>query len=261
MNGDGTVKRRGLRRAGAWLLLGLAVAACGSRGSNLGSLAPEDLWTRGVTAYNDRDWDDAILYFERFALVGGADPRVNQARYYAAQAYFEDKQYVTAASEFSRLAGDLGRADLADDARFGACRAYEELSPKPPLDQEYTRAAIDHCGTLVEYFPDSDFAERAREVVQRLRGRLAEKVYGNGEWYRRRRAYDSAIIYYEDVAGEYADTTWAPRALLRLYQIYSTLEYEEEREAARQRLLQDYPQSPEAREVGEGDEVGGVAEG
>ena len=41
-----------------------------------------------------------------------------------------------------------GRAELADDARFMACRSYEELSPDPQLDQEYTRAAIDHCCSL-----------------------------------------------------------------------------------------------------------------
>lgn len=253
MIGDGTVKRRGIMRASGWLLaIGLLLAGCGSRGPVLGDLAPEDLWERGVAEYNERDWEEAIRYFERFVLVGGADPRVTQARYYVAQAYFEDGQYVTAASEFSRLAGDLGRSDLADDARFGACRAYEELSPPPQRDQEYTRAAVDHCSSLVEYFPDSDFAERAQETVSRMRARLAEKLYGNADWYRRRRAYDSAIIYFDDVVNQYPDTVWAPRALLRLYEIYDTLEYEEEREATRQRLLQEYPESAQAREVGEG---------
>lgn len=232
-------------------MIAVVVGGCGSGQPALGQLAPEDIWTRGVQEYNERDWDEAIRYFERYVLVGGSDPRVTQARYYIARAYFEDRQYVTAAAEYARLAADLGRTDLADDARFGACRAYRELSPEPPLDQEYTRGAIDHCSALVEYFPDSEFATPAMEIVAEMRARLAEKVYGNGDWYLGRRAYDSAIVYFEDVARDYPDTQWAPRALLRLYRIYGTLEYEEERETVRQRLLQDYPESAEAREVGE----------
>jgi hypothetical protein len=86
---------------------------------------------------------------------------VHQARFYAAEAHFNRREYLTAASRFSALAGDLGRAELAAQARFMACRSYEELAPGPQLDQEYTRAAIDHCQALVDYFPDSEHAEDA----------------------------------------------------------------------------------------------------
>ena len=63
-------------------------------------------------------------------------------------------------------------------------------------------------------------------------------------------ADDGALIYFEDVAEEYPGTLWAPRGLKRLVDIYTTLEYQEELEEARQRLLRDYPDSPEARAVG-----------
>ena len=227
-------------------------AGCGPKQVPITQLGPEDLWTRGMAEFENGEWDEAIRYLERFSLSAGADPRVNEARYKVAQANFEQERYVTAASEFSRLAGDLGRAELADDARFMACRAYEELSPGPQLDQEYTRAAIDHCSALAEYFPGSEFADDAATIIDRMRNRLAAKVYEGGDWYYRRRAYDSALIYFEDVADQYPGSVWAPRALKRLVDIYGILEYEEEREAARARLVRDYPQSAEARGLGPG---------
>lgn len=244
-------------RQGGWggrlaLVGALALVACGPKQTPISQLPPEELWVRGTAEFNERDWDEAIRYLERFVIAAGADPRVYQARYYIGQARFEREEYVLAATEFARLAGDLGRAELADDARFMACRAYEELSPPPPLDQEYTRGAIEHCRALIEYFPDSEYVDRAGEIVDRMRARLAEKVYGNGEWYRRRRAYDSSLVYYQDVAEQYPGTIWAPRALKRMVEVYETLGYVEERDAARERLLRDYPDSAEAREVAAG---------
>ena len=239
---------RTLRSGGLALAL-FALGACGGRQAAISQLAPEDLWNRGIAEYNEEDWDEAIRYFERFALAAGADPRVYQARYYVSQANFAEERYVTAAAEFTRLAADLGRQDLADDARFMACRSYEELSPGPQLDQEYTRAAIQHCATLADYFPESDHVAEANAIIDRMRNRLAQKVYGAGEWYYRRRAYDSALIYYEDVAEQYPGTRWAPRALRRMIEIYETLGYVEERDAAVERLRAEYPESSVERPV------------
>lgn len=231
-------------------ILVLVGSACGPKTPPITQLTATQLWERGIEAYNDADWDDAILYFDRFALVGGTDPRVNQARYYVAQAHFERGEYVTAAGDFARLATDLGQSELADDARFRACRAYEELSPGPQLDQEYTRAAIDHCGALIQYFPDSEYAGPAGEIVDRMWSKMAEKVYLSGDWYQRRRAYDSAIVYFDAVVEQYPDTRWAAEALARLVAIYGILEWDDEREEARARLLSDYPESAAARAVG-----------
>lgn len=233
------------RNTAAALMLALAsaMAGCASSETPLGEVAPEELWVQGVEAFNAEEWDDAIRLLDRFVFTAGVDPRVNQARYYIGQAYFNDEQFITAGAEFARLAGELGRTELADDARFMACRAYEELSPGPQLDQEYTRGAIEHCEGLLTYFPDSEFADEARAVVDRMRNRLGEKVFETGTWYERRRAYDSAIIYYEQVADDYGDTDWAPRALRRLIGIYEELGYAEEIQETRERLEREHPGS------------------
>jgi outer membrane protein assembly factor BamD len=230
-------------------ILALTLVAGCAKQTPISQLGAEDLWERGVEAFIQEDWNDAIRYFDRYVLMGGTDPRVIQARYYVGEAHFRKKQYITAASEFTRLAADLGRTSLADDARFMACRSYEELSPRPQLDQEYTLAALDHCSALVDYFPDSEFAGLAAEIVQSMRGKLARKLFDAGDWYNRRRAYDSALIYFEDVVAQYPDTEWAPRALLKQYRIYGILQYEQERREIRDRLVGEYPDSQAAREV------------
>ena len=230
-------------------LLALAMTACASRGPALETLDQEALFQHGMERLQDRDWSGAISTFERFTLTFPGHPRVAEARFRIGQAYAGRGEHVTAAMEFNRLANDFPAGPWADDARFEVCRSYYELSPAPPRDQTYTVTGIDHCRSLLLYYPESEYVPRTEEMMQELVGKLAEKEFDNAEYYFRRRAYHSANIYYEAVATDYPETSWAPRALLRLHESFTRLGYEQEAAAARERLLRDYPASPEAQQI------------
>lgn len=234
------------------LLAALLILAggCASRGPLYDQMDADQLYQLGMDRLERRDWSEAEAAFQRLLMQFPGDPRSQEARFRVAETYFGRGEYVTAALEFDRLAGDQPSSPWADDARFNVCRSYERLAPGPRLDQQYTQSAIDHCSALIAYYPDSEFADEARELIVQLTGRLAEKEYLTGEDYRRRRAFDSAILYYDRVVAEYPSTSWAPRSLLRLYEVYLFLAYEPEAEAVRTRLLRDYPDTPEARQVG-----------
>lgn len=231
------------------VLSGLLTGACASRGPGLDRMNEETLFQYGMQQLQEREWSDAITAFERFTQTYPNHPRAAEARYRLAEAFMGRREYVTAAMEFNRLATEFPAGPWADDARFGVCQAYFELSPSPPRDQEYTATAVDHCRSLVTYYPDSDFLPRAREMLDELVDKLAQKEYDNAEYYFRRRAYHSANIYYQWVVDNFTATEWAPRALLRLHESYTRLGYEQEAQAARERLLREFPASPEARQV------------
>jgi outer membrane protein assembly factor BamD len=230
-------------------LLALTATACASRGPALDNLDQESLFQHGMERLGDGDWSDAIAAFERFTLTFPTHARVPEARFRIGQAYVGRNEHVTAAMEFNRLATDFPAGPWADDARFEVCRAYYTLSPAPPRDQEYTVTAIDHCRSLILYYPESEYVPRAEEMLDRLVNKLAEKDFDTAEYYFRRRAYHSANIYYEGVATDYPETSWAPRALLRLHESYTRLGYEQEAEAATERLLREFPSSPQARQI------------
>ena len=232
------------------LILLLPLVACASRGPAIQQMEADSLYNYGAQKLAAEEWNDAAEAFERFTLVYTNHPRIAEARYRLGEAYMGREEYVTAAMEFNRLANDFPTGPFADDSRYQVCRSYEELAPRSALDQEYTRTAIGHCESLVSYYPQSEFAGPAREIVARLVNRLAEKDYNTAYNYERRRgAYDSAIIYYQQVVENYPRTEWAPRALARMHVIYDRLQYTQEAEAAKQMLIRDYPQSPEARQL------------
>jgi outer membrane protein assembly factor BamD len=228
----------------------LLAAACGGKRPDTANISPDQLYAEAEAKFINRKWTDAIAGFERFTLQFPTHPRVAEARFRLAEAYFNKKEYITAATEFNRLASDYPAGPWADDARFKVCESYFKLSPKPQLDQQYTRAALDHCRSMETYYPSSEFVAKSAALTNELVNKLAEKEFRAGEFYYKRGAPDSAILYFESTVRDYPASLSAPIALLRLFQVYTTLGYKEEADAAKARLLKDYPDSAAARQVG-----------
>ena len=230
----------------------LLLAACGPKEPPLDQYDANGLFDRGMAAYRDEEWSDAIRYLDHFVLENPTHPRIQEARYYLADSYYGREEYITAAGRFTRLAEDFPNGEWTDDARFRVCEAYRELAPEPTLDQAYTQGAIDHCQSLIVYHPESEHVPAAREIVAAMENRLARKTFLTGEFYARRQAFDSAIIYYESVLASYPASPAAPDALRGMIDAYERIGYDEEAAAARERLLRDYPESAAARELAGG---------
>jgi outer membrane protein assembly factor BamD len=201
----------------------------------------ETLWQQGMEKLKAEKWGEASRIFQRFTLEFPTDARYQEARYHMAEAHYGAEEYITSATEFSRLAADFPGGPFGDDAQYMVCESYHQLSPDVELDQEYTQAAIDHCRVLLAYFPNSEYAPKATAILKEMTEKLAHKMYGTGDYYFRRKAYDSAIMYYELVVSTYPTTTYAPKALKRMIDAYQILGYETEEAATRARLLRDYP--------------------
>lgn len=230
-------------------LVVLLLAACGTKEPPFDQYDAAGLLDRGLELYRAEEWSDAIRFLDRFILENPTHPRVQEAHFFLADSYFHREEYVTAAGRFTRLADDYPNGAWADDARFKVCASYRELAPEPTLDPQYTQAAIDHCQSLVVYHPDSEHVPAAREIIAAMESRLARKELLTARFYMRRNAWDSALIYLEAVVERWPTTPEAPEALERMIDAYTRIGYEAEAEAARERLLRDYPTSEAARDV------------
>jgi len=230
-------------------LLLLLLAGCSSSGPRYTQMDADALLQFGLEQKAAHKWTQAQRALETFIFQFPTHARYQEARYRLAEMYFEKKEYITAASEYNRLANDFPQGEWADDSRFAVCDAYFRLSPDPELDQEYTRNALDYCLVVLNYYPDTDFAARAQAMLTEMRNKLADKVLLNGEFYFKRKVYDSGIIYFNDVLELYPMTPAAAKALLRLYETYEKIGYTEEANETKDRLLRDYPDSPEAQKL------------
>lgn len=231
------------------LVLALLLAGCSGNRINPAQLSADELYETATGYYEAGNMGRALPLMESFVQLHFGDPRAPDVRLMLGQAYERRRQWISAAAHYQRLVEDYPTNPHAQEARFGICNAYYRLSPPPELDQEYSYAGIAHCQSVAELYPDTELGETAATYLQELRERLAEKVYDNGTFYVRRRVYDAAVLYFQEVLANFSQTSFAPKALLSLVETYRTMGYVEEAEAHQQRLLDEYPESPEAQEV------------
>ncbi|PYP33700.1 MAG: hypothetical protein DMD49_02590 [Gemmatimonadetes bacterium] len=133
--------------------------------------------------------------------------------------------------------------EYAPLALLRAGDANLRLWRRPELDPEPGQTALATYQELQGRYPGTDAAARAQLHVSQINELFAEKNYKNGMFYFRRRAYDSAIIYFKDVIANYPGTRLVPDALLRLVDSYRAIRYIEELKEACANLRQYYPKT------------------
>src|SRR5690606_26654742 len=90
--------------------------------------------------------------------------------------------------------------------------------------------------------------DSARTEIRKLTEWFAIKSYDAGMFYMKRKAYDSAIIYFHDVATDYPETEHARMALLRLVEAYGKIGYKEEVAETCATLREKYAGDAETKE-------------
>ncbi len=219
-------------------------------------MPPEGATPRGrfdwsVERFERGKYHDAIRGFRDHLLREPLHPTADSARFLLAESYLETDQELLAGNEFRQLATSRPNSPLADDAQLGICRAYWAISPDLPRDQEFTALAIEECTRLMEFFPRSPLVGEARQIVADARQKMAAKDLLVGRWYFDRGFYESTMIYLENLLQTYPEAEVVPEALLVLYDCYYRVGFRMEADAVRRRLLEVFPDSPEAAEIGE----------
>lgn len=237
-------------RHAASVLIGFLSAACSSAPPYSG-WTPDQLYAHGEQAFQEGDWGEARRAFERLVLTFPGYERAVDARHYLAQAFYRDAEYLSAVSEFTRIVQVYPDHERVAEAWMGLCRSYASMSPHPQRDQQYTMQARTTCQNVANDFRGTAVGDSASAVMGRMHTKLAEKAYGEGHFYFQRDIYESAELVFLDVVELYAQTDVAPRATMRLIEIYDEWGWDEQKAEFTSRLLERYPDSPEARSLRE----------
>src|SRR2546428_10178094 len=194
----------------------------------------------GIFRHGDFHRAQQLLQRTTFEFTPGA-PELAQVRYYLAECSFQLGDHVQAAADFRKVADEYPTTEYAPLALLRAGDANLRLWRRPELDPTPGETALAIYQELAGRYPDSDAAARARLHVVRLQNQFAEKTYKNGMFYLRRKAYDSAIIYFKDVIANYPNAGRTPDALLRLVDSYRAIGYQEKLHETCAHLRPFYP--------------------
>ena len=227
----------------------MAAAACSSKPFNPKKFTSnEELYKASLEKYRKGKLDDAIAGFEQLTLdLPARDTLLSRTHYWLGQAHEKKGEHILAAQSYSRLMESFPDDSLADDALLLAGKSYRKLWRKSSLDATYGESALSTFNTLLALYPNSDLRAEAEKNVRELETSFAKKDFENGVHYLRRKAYDSAILYFKDVVSKYPQTTYSRLAQLRLVQAYDAINYKADRDDTCAALRDNFPMDGDVR--------------
>ena len=193
-------------------------------------------------------YDNAAKAFEKLTLdLPARDPRAPLAFYYLAQAQSKRGENLLAATTYNRLIDAFPQDTLVDDALYLSGRAYQREWRHPELDATYGNNAVTAYASLLASYPDSPFAEPAKKEMNKLDEWLASKDYTTGYLYLKRKAYDSAILYFKDVIRLHPNAPKTKDAYLHLLEAYRAIKYTEDARDLCDAMRKAYPNDRDVR--------------
>ncbi|KUG26920.1 outer membrane assembly lipoprotein yfio [hydrocarbon metagenome] len=200
------------------ILAVVLIVGC-SGGIDTTLLTPDEHFNYALELFQKEDYQDAQLEFQSILLQYPGSAVNDDAQYYLGLTYFRRGQYLLAAYEFSKLIRDIPASEFVPDAQYMLAESYYQLSPPFPLDQSYSRKAIEEFQAFIDYFPLSPKVAEAEQKIKEMNDKLAEKLFSNAVIYEKMSYYKAAIKYYGDVYEIYHDTRFGPLALLKKIQL------------------------------------------
>jgi outer membrane protein assembly factor BamD len=208
----------------------------------------EELFREGKRQFDRRKWDNAIAAFEKLTLeLPARDTLLPPSFWYLASAHERQGEHLLAAQSFTKLVETFPDDSLSDNAALEAARSYRRLWRKPTLDAMYGETALATYNTLLGLYPSSPLIPVAQKELGELENWFAIKNYEAGMYYLRRKAYDSAILYFKDIVSRWPNSPKARDASLRLVEAYTTIRYREDASELCGQLRKQYAQDSEVR--------------
>jgi len=184
----------------------IILLGCAGQKESLAQLDDEQVYKRAEAYYQDGKYQKAITTLNELRYT----PSVwaDDAHLLTAKAYIADDEPILAASELKWLIKQYSQSKLVQEASFLLAEAYRLAAPKPQLDQEYTKKAIQAYNDFLDLYPMSELADSAKYGKQLCLEKLAHKQYLSAELYYKINQDSSAVVYINDIREKYPNTLW-----------------------------------------------------
>jgi outer membrane protein assembly factor BamD len=176
-----------------------------------------------------------------------------------AQAYFGMKDYIMAGSTFKSFIEQFPFGKHAEDAYYMAALCDYNMSPRPELDQENTKNALEEFTIFLNKFPNSSKVEDSKKRIKDLQDKLVEKSYLNAKLYYDMKQYKAAVVALNNSLKENADSKYREKMMylklnsLYLYAELSMVNKQKERYQATlddyYSFMEEFPMSTYAKDV------------
>ena len=192
----------------AIILLALAATSCGEYEKLLKSGDYELKKQKVYDYYDDAKYNRSIELLTQILPRYRATDEAEQLNWINAQAHFKIRDYMMAGTYYQSFADTYPRSNNAEEAAYLSALCDYYLSPRPELDQAYTRKAIENFTIFMQRYPTSTRLDDCKAKVLELQEKLVEKSYLSARLYYDLKEYRSATVSLANSLKEYPDTKY-----------------------------------------------------
>jgi outer membrane protein assembly factor BamD len=165
----------------------------------------------------------------------------------AADALYLDggsSNHIKAESKYRDFLNRFPTSDQAPYVQFQMANCLIQRMRKPDRDQSISLQALTALHEVLQLYPDSEHAAKAREQVVVVRQNLAEHEFVVGEFNFKFKLYPAAVSRFETALEEYPETEGLDRVLFHLGMAHLKLNAFGDANDTFERLRGEYPDSP-----------------
>jgi len=225
------------------LALGIGLAGCGdtfrnSRG-NIGfgntpieAYTAKQIFERGEYELNGGRYGEAAEFFSEIERLYPYSDWAKRALIMQAYSHHEDQEYEQARSAAQRYIDFYPADDDAAYAQYLLALSYYDQIEDVGRDQGLTFQALQSLRTVIERYPESEYARSSILKFDLAYDHLAAKEMEIGRYYLKRKHYTAAINRFRVVVEDFQTTTHTAEALHRLVESYLSLGLTQEAQTA-----------------------------
>jgi outer membrane protein assembly factor BamD len=237
-----------IRRAAALApVLALVLAGCLGRGGKTETAVdvdpPDLLYNQALANLEAGDTREASKKFEEIDQEHPYSEYSRKATLMSAFLNFRRAKYPEAVNDATRYVTLYPASEDAAYAQYLIGESYFRQIPDVTRDQDLSRKAMAAMGEVINKYPDSEYAEDARQKIDVARDQIAGKEMQIGRYYLERREYLAAVNRFRTVVQEYQTTRHVEEALHRLTETYLALGIVPEAQTAAAILGHNFPDS------------------
>ena len=207
------------------LVVAFSLAGCGgnSRERALETFTAEEIYRKAEFELEDNAADDAAVLFGEVERLYPYSEWAKRGLIMQAFAYHKDKDYENSRASAQRFIDFYPADDDAAYAQYLLALSYYDQIDEIGRDQGLTFQALQSLRTVIERYPDSEYARSSILKFDLAFDHLAAKEMEIGRYYLKRGHYTAALNRFRVVVEDFQTTTHTPEALHRLVEAYLSL--------------------------------------
>ena len=157
------------------MMIAVLFSSCGEYNKILKSTDYELKYSYAKKYFNMKEFTKSATLLEELVPIYKGTASAEESLYLLAQSYYGQKDYLTASQYFNTYYTTYPKGEYPELARYYSGYGLYLDSPDPRLDQTQTYKAIAELQLYLEYYPQSERAKEAQNIMFELQEKLAFK--------------------------------------------------------------------------------------